>query len=300
MYTVPVGTALTNTSAENSIEVSDMRTLIVASMLALGYINAAAATADSTAPRNVVAIMDFKNNGHKDYNYLQSSLSSMLATTFALSNRIQVVERSQLEKIVSEMKIGMSGLVDAKQAAHVGRVAGANMVVLGSFTNLGTSIRVDAKVINVETGIIIPKATASAKADKIGELDVAIDSLARVLLANLTGEEIKPARAGTAVKDVNSAMPAQRVEGYVIEVDGNDIVVNIGTEMDLAPGMILYIVEETTKVDPNTGMITGKSMARLGEVTITKVLDKMSVCRVTSQRPGTTFRAGNKVLLKRS
>jgi len=94
-------------------------------------------------------------------------------------------------------------------------------------------------------------------------------------------------------------MPAQRVEGYVIEVDGNNIVVNIGTEMDLAPGMILYIVEETTKVDPNTGMITGKSMARLGEATITKVQEKWQYAG-TSQRPGTTLRAGNKVLLKRS
>jgi TolB-like protein len=277
-----------------------MRTLVIVSLLALSCVTARATTADSTATRNVVAIMDFKNNGHKDYDYLKSSLSSMLATTFALSNRIQVVERSQLKKIVSEMKIGMSGLVDAKQAAHVGKVAGANMVVLGSFTNLGAAIRVDAKVINVETGIIIPKATASAKADKIDQLDVAMDSLARVLLANLTGEELRPPKAAAAVKDAEPAAVAQRVEGYVIEVDGNTIAVNIGTEKDLAPGMVLAIFEETTKVDPNTGAITGKTMTRLGEATITKVLDKMAVCQVTSQRPGTTFRAGNKVLLKRN
>jgi TolB-like protein len=277
-----------------------MRSLAIVSLLVLSCINAVAMTADSMVNRNVVAIMDFKNNGHKDYNYLQSSLSSMLATTFARSNRIQVVERAQLEKIVSEMKIGMSGLVDAKQAAHVGKVAGATMVVLGSFTNLGASIRVDAKVINVETGIIIPKATASAKADKIDQLDVAMDSLARVLLANLTGEEIRPPKTEAAARDAGPAASAQRVEGYVIEVDGNTIAVNIGTEKDLAPGMTLVIFEETTRVDPKTGAIMGKSMARIGEATITKVLEKMAVCQVISQRPGTTLRAGNKVFLKRS
>lgn len=166
-----------------------MRKIIIGIVLVTCFANIMFA-ADTLSNKNIIAIMDFKNSGAKEYDNLQSSLPNMLATTFASSEKIQVVERSQIEKIVSEMKVGLSGLIDAEQAAKIGKMAGAKMVVLGTYTNLGSSIRIDVKVVNVETGIIIPKATARVKADKIENVDVAIDQLASSLLTNLTGEDI--------------------------------------------------------------------------------------------------------------
>ena len=119
-----------------------MRSFTIAIILLCCTVNIVLA-ADSLSSKSTVAIMDFKNNGQKDFDYLQSALPSMLATTFASSEKLQIVEREQLEKIIAEMKVGMTGLIDPKQAVQIGKMAGANMVVLGSFANLGTAIRID-------------------------------------------------------------------------------------------------------------------------------------------------------------
>ena len=50
-----------------------------------------------------------------------------------------VIERSQLDKVLGEMGLGMTGVIDQSSAAQVGKMLGANYVVLG--TIVSTSYR---------------------------------------------------------------------------------------------------------------------------------------------------------------
>jgi hypothetical protein len=45
-----------------------------------------------------------------------------------------VIERSQIKKIVDELHLGQSGVVDAASAKEVGRVAGVDAMVMGTIT----------------------------------------------------------------------------------------------------------------------------------------------------------------------
>lgn len=188
--------------------------------------------------QNRVAIMDFRNNGSPDYNYLESGIASMLGTTLATSEKIQVVERGQLEKILREMNLGMSGLIDPQTAARVGNMAGARLVVIGSFINLGSAIRIDAKVVNVETGVVVPGATASAKAATVEELDGAVDELARKLLINLTGETVLPAVQGNPNLPGRFEFTYDPSQPYGVLIDGNVLEPDHGLQaiVELAPG----------------------------------------------------------------
>ena len=143
-----------------------------------------------------VGVMSFKNNGQTDFNYLSDGIADMLTTTLAGSNQVRLVERGQLSRVTDELKLGLSGLVDEKTAAEVGKLTGATYMVLGSFINLGKSLRIDAKVVETQTAMVIPGATASVKASSIESLDVAIDDLAAKLITNLTGEQIQAQKSG--------------------------------------------------------------------------------------------------------
>ncbi len=138
--------------------------------------------------KNRIAVLEFKNNGSKNLNHFSAGIPDMLTTTFANSTKISVVERQQIQKIISEMNLGTTGLVDPGSAAEVGKVTGANLVIIGSFIDLGRKVRIDAKVVSVNSSEIIPGATQNVKANSIEDLDIAVDKLAGKLLNKLTGE----------------------------------------------------------------------------------------------------------------
>ena len=45
-----------------------------------------------------------------------------------------VIERSQLEKLLQEQKIGMSGVLDTKTIRNIGKIAGVDILVLGRYS----------------------------------------------------------------------------------------------------------------------------------------------------------------------
>ena len=50
----------------------------------------------------------------------------------ARTNVYQVIERSQLERVLKEQGLGMSGVIDDSQAAEVGKVLGLDALIMGS------------------------------------------------------------------------------------------------------------------------------------------------------------------------
>ncbi|MGH7454492.1 MAG: CsgG/HfaB family protein, partial [bacterium] len=62
----------------------------------------------------------------------QIDLLDKLVTGFVGINRFKVIERAQLERILEEQKLGMSGVIDASTAAQIGKGIGVDGVVFGS------------------------------------------------------------------------------------------------------------------------------------------------------------------------
>ena len=99
-----------------------------------------------------IAVMDFVNaSGRSEYNYLQRSISENIITTFANSRYVTVVERARLITVMNELKLGLTGLVDESTAAKVGHALGADGIIVGSFTILGDQLRINARLIDVQT-----------------------------------------------------------------------------------------------------------------------------------------------------
>lgn len=64
--------------------------------------------------------------------YRENDKVSDLLTHEFLRLGFDVVERTELERLVKEQKLSMSGLIDPNQAVAIGKLAGADSIVMGS------------------------------------------------------------------------------------------------------------------------------------------------------------------------
>jgi TolB-like protein len=77
-----------------------------------------------------------------------------------------VVERHQLAKVLEEQQLTSSSLFDAETISRVGKILGIQALVTGSIADLGTEIKIHARVISVATARVF--AASSAKCPKAG------------------------------------------------------------------------------------------------------------------------------------
>ncbi|MFT5587547.1 MAG: curli biogenesis system outer membrane secretion channel CsgG [Cognaticolwellia sp.] len=102
-----------------------------------------------------VAVLYFENQGNPELEPLKVGLAQMLITDLTGSKGIQVVERAKLQAILDELELGHSGKVDGDTAAQVGKLLGAKWLILGSYFELMGTLRIDARLVRVETGEIV-------------------------------------------------------------------------------------------------------------------------------------------------
>ncbi|MFQ5751996.1 MAG: CsgG/HfaB family protein [bacterium] len=113
-------------------------------------------------PENTVAVLYFKNLGTSDeLDPLQKGLAQMLITDLAKANKLKIVERLKLQKLLEELEFGTTGLVDENTAPRVGKLLGAHKLINGGFTDLtDENLRIDASLAE----------TATAKISNVEEL----------------------------------------------------------------------------------------------------------------------------------
>jgi TolB-like protein len=132
---------------------------IIAMVRALAFalvclLSVAAAPTQKIKP--TVAVLAFDYTG-KDTTLepLREGLAQMLISDVPSLANVNVVERTRLNAILAEHKLGRSGKVDTSSAAKLGKLLGARFLILGNFFDMGPSMRIDARVVEVETGKIV-------------------------------------------------------------------------------------------------------------------------------------------------
>ena len=103
-----------------------------------------------------VAILYFDNtSGESKMEKLKKGLADMLITDLSNVSTLSIVERDKLEEIIKEQKLSHSKDFDAKTAAKLGKLLGAQIILTGSFFEMFGTFRIDARFIDVETGEIL-------------------------------------------------------------------------------------------------------------------------------------------------
>jgi len=158
--------------------------------LAIG-VTGAAAQADT---RPGIAVLPFDNGGSygrepEDFDALQVGLAQMLITELATNPKARLVDRRIIRQVLEEQDLGASGRVDAETAAKVGKLVGARYVVTGGFIDFYGDLRIDARIVDVETSEILK---AEQVRDKRSNLFALVTSLSTQVMDGVSLPPLPP------------------------------------------------------------------------------------------------------------
>jgi TolB-like protein len=167
--------------------------------LVLGSLGALANRALAAEAKPTLAILFFDYTGKdQELEPLREGLAQMLISDFSAAPQVRVVERARLKALLEEQKLGQSGKVDPASAARVGKLLGARFLVLGSYFDLKSTLRIDARVVEVETGRILRSVGANGAADDFWTLEKTVAEKLGEVLAGVLPAFTRPAATAPA------------------------------------------------------------------------------------------------------
>jgi TolB-like protein len=116
-------------------------------------------------------VLYFDNyTGKPDYDALGKGIASMMISDLSSVPEIQLVERDRMQDVVKEMDAQHTRYFDSTTAVRTGRLLGSQYIVVGSFAALQPKMKIDTRVVSVETGAIVKTAQVTGDEDKFFDL----------------------------------------------------------------------------------------------------------------------------------
>ncbi|TBR20438.1 hypothetical protein EPO15_13190 [bacterium] len=160
-------------------DIAEFRAVLTAGVLTLaapvwagdpynGLARELSAAAESGHLRRV-AVLPFSPAGRPDAEG-GLILAERLVSRMAGSGDLEIVERTLLDKVLEEQRLGTTGALDPRQAREVGRLLNVDAIVTGTFTPMADRrVEVHARLIDAHTARIL--GAASARVEKEWEVD---------------------------------------------------------------------------------------------------------------------------------
>lgn len=272
-----------------------------------------------------VAVMEFEDKtGHGSWN-LGSGMADKLATALFKSGRFVVIEREQLDKIMKEQALGMTGAVTQGTAANVGRLAGVELMVTGSVNEFGQKegkvgagglsgrlgglrglgvetktarVGCSIRLVNTSTGEIVA-AEDIAEEESKKSVDVSDNDFQfsnDTYFDNTLAGKAMTKVINKSVESISKAMDKLPWTGRVLKDNGDGtVLIRPGADGGVNVGDTYVIYSLGEKItDPETGEELGQTETKGGTVTVTAVNPKFATAKVS----GSGGKVGDAIRLK--
>lgn len=266
-----------------------------------------------TKPR--IAVLTFENNSTFSLwgDRLGLAASDELTTQLVKTSAFSVVERQQVDALLAEQQLGMSGAVNPATAARIGQILGVQAIVLGSITQFSVEeksggigrfsasyteaeSKVDARVVDTTTGEVLAVAEGGGKT-RFGGAQYKDMNLRQNFREGVAQEALRPALE-QVVKSVMeqrerlvAAAPAPA--GQIVGVREGNIYLDRGENFGLAVGQKLDVLRVVDVIKDANGNVLDEVTEKVGVIEVTRVLSQSSICKVVEGEP----REGDRVKL---
>jgi curli biogenesis system outer membrane secretion channel CsgG len=117
------------------------RILSLALCAALVLVVASVAFAADKSSKPRIAVLEFKNKADNQWWYSGGgeAAQDVFVTELVKSGKFRVVEREQLEALMREKNLTLSGDVDPSTAVRIGKLLGVNYLLAGAVTEYGNT-----------------------------------------------------------------------------------------------------------------------------------------------------------------
>ena len=83
-------------------------------------------------------------------------VADRMTTELVKAKKFKVIERKEIEKVFEELKVQRSGAIDSDSAKEIGKMLGADWIVVGTLTELpNRQLELNARLVGVESGEIL-------------------------------------------------------------------------------------------------------------------------------------------------
>jgi len=118
-----------------------------------------------------LAMLPFKNlTGDPALDATAAAVAETLATEFGQFEQVRLIERGQIDVDLNEIEFGQSKYVDPATRAAIGKIVGAEVVVLGSLQRAGQTLRANARLVDVATGEVVAAVRAERSVAQVLQL----------------------------------------------------------------------------------------------------------------------------------
>lgn len=154
-----------------------------------------------------VAVLPFENGGSygrdkEDLEALRRGIAGMLISELSGRPGVRLVDRAETQRVLDEQNLAASGRVDAATAARVGQLVGARYMIAGTYIDLYGDFRLDARLIDVETGEILSVHRSDPRFRDRKDLYRLIQSVAERIAADPKLPAVSAAAGPRATRDI--------------------------------------------------------------------------------------------------
>jgi hypothetical protein len=217
-----------------------------------------------------VAVFDFASKD-EDVREVGPKVTALIDASLSAEPQLITVERAELEKVLGEQELGLSGTVSPDTAARVGKLTGAKVLVTGRVFKTDGELIIIAKIIGTETSRVYgelvkaPAASASLSdlsADLAKKIAKTIADKGDTLVAKVESREERIDRIVKTLKDVKRPSVSVKLE----ERHFGQPVIDPAAETELSAilqkaGFTLIDEKSTNKADIE---ITGQAFSAYG------------------------------------
>ncbi len=100
-----------------------------------------------------IGIISFEGSG--SVASLADQITDYFTTDLVQSGSFKIYERNQMDKLVAEIELGQTGILNDDTVQQVGQMAGIELMVTGKLSEIQGRQRIDVKVINVRSGRLV-------------------------------------------------------------------------------------------------------------------------------------------------
>ena len=220
-----------------------------------------------------IAVLDFELKGEGfQTDDMGTIVAEWFITALVKEGRFEVIERSLLNKILEEQKLGVSGVIDESTATQLGKLLGVKVIISGSVMQFGNILEINSRIIDVQTASII----------------------AAENVRSMTAERLQDLVVQMAAKIIKH-FP---LEGYVVRRKGDEkmISIDLGRLAGVKTGMEFVVFKEGKMIKhPKTGEVLDVERIQLGRVVITDVRDKIAEAQILEESPPGAIAFGQRV-----
>ena len=210
----------------------------------------------------VLSFVDFQEKGGlAARDGFSTVLTTQLAEQLNASGRIQVVERVLIENLLEELNLGTSELADPATTLRLGKVLAAKIMGTGSLYYLPGGPLLSLRLIDTETSAI-PKVVNRQFGPGVS-LEKEVHRLNREILMTI--------------------MLHYPLQGYVVQVNGAHVLINLGSNQGVVQGTHFDIIEEQAPIEFK-GKVLKAAPKPIARLEVYKVDDDFSYAMLSNQR----------------